>query len=259
MREKIDGASVLAYLGAHGIRAFGTRQTVNGELPEYTDIIAGLRSFRVPKKLRGRLLRGELYGVDAHGKVIHPTELSGILHSNLVNAIEKKQKRGIRLLIAALSEPVDGKDDYYTGADSLVRALGHPAIHELPAFTGEAAKRLLTKIRTGVYPRTKEGVVVSFPNGKVVKSKNVSDFDVVIRDIFKADTDRGDMAGGFSYSYPGSDKVIGNVGTGFSAADRIDMWQHPENWIGQTARVHSQEQLPSTALRAPAFLALKAD
>lgn len=259
VREKIDGASVLAYLGADGIRAFGTRPTVSGVLPEYTDIVSGLRSFSVPEELQGRLLRGELYGVDAHGKPIHPTELTGILHSNLVNAIDKKQKSGIRLLIAALAENKDGVDDYYTGADDIVAKLNHPAIHGLPPVTGEAAKRLVNRIAEGKYPLTREGAVLSFPNGKTYKSKNISDYDVIIRDIFKADTNRGDMAGGFTYSYPGSDKIIGRVGTGFDDKTRKDMWEHPENWIGQIARVHSQEQLGSGALRAPGFLAIKAD
>lgn len=258
VREKIDGASVLAYLGEDGIRAFGTRPTVNGSLPEYTDVISGLRGFQVPKDLQGRLLRGELYGVRGN-KVISPHELTGLLHMNLVNAIDAKQKRGIKLLIAALAENKEGKDDYYTGADDVVAALKHPAIHGLPPVTGETAKRLVEKIRSGKYPLTREGAVLSFPNGRTYKSKNLSDYDVIIRNIFKADTDRGDMAGGFEYSYPDSDKIVGRTGTGFSDAMRKDMWEHPENWIGQVARVHSQEQLPSGALRAPGFIALKAD
>ena len=260
VREKIDGASTLLYLGDKGIRAFGTRVGANGLRPEYTDYISGLRNYPVPDELRGKLIRGELYGVDSRGKPIHPNELSGILHSNLVTAIDKKQKSGIRLLVAALAENKDGRDDYWTGADDIATKLNHPAIHGLPPVTGEAAKRLVEKIRAGKYPLTREGVVWQLPGKQPVKSKNIDDYDVVIRDIFKADTNRGAMAGGFTYSYPGSDKIIGRVGTGFDDKTRKDMWEHPENWIGQTARVHSQEQLArSLALRAPAFIALKAD
>lgn len=259
IRPKIDGASSLIYLGDKGIDVYGTRVGANGLRPRYTDIAGGLRNFPVPKELQGKLLRGEIYGVDSHGKPIHPTELTGILNSTLANAIDKKQKGGIRLLIAALAENKDGVDDYYTGADDIVAKLNHPAIHGLPPVTGEAAKRLVEKIRAGKFPLTREGVVVSMPNGQMRKSKAIDDYDVIIRDIFKADTNRGDMAGGFTYSYPGSDKIIGRVGTGFDDKTRRDMWEHPENWIGQTARVHSQEKLPSSALRAPGFIALKAD
>ena len=259
VRSKIDGASVLAYLGESGIRAFGTRPTVSGSLPEYTDIVSGLRNFNVPKELQGKLIRGELYGVDSHGKPIHPSELTGLLHSNLVNAIDKKQKSGIRLLIAALAENKNGVDDYYTGADDIAAKLNHPAIHGMPPVTGEAAKRLVKRIVEGKYPLTREGAVLSFPNGKTYKSKRIDDYDVIIRDIFPADTKGEPRAGGFMYSYPGSDKIVGRVGTGFSHAMLKDMLANPQNYIGQTARVHSQEQLGSGALRAPGFIALKAD
>ena len=260
IKGKIDGASSLVYLGDKGIRVFGTRVGASGKRPEYSDYIGGLRGFKVPDELQGKLLRGELYGVGPSGKPIHPNELSAILHSNLVNAIDKKQKGGIRLLIAALAENKNGVDDYWTGADDIVAKLNHPAIHGLPPATGDEAKRLVEQIRTGKYPLTREGIVAYPQHGRPIKSKKIDDYDVVIRDIFKADTNRGDMAGGFAYSYPDSDKVIGRVGTGFNDAMRKDMWKNPANYIGALARVHSQEQLSgSKALRAPSFIALKAD
>jgi bifunctional non-homologous end joining protein LigD len=258
VRPKIDGASVLAYLGKGGIRAFGTRVGVSGERPEYTDVIGGLRGFDVPKELQGKMLRGELYGI-RNGKPIHPNELSALLHSNLVNAIDKKQKGNVQLLIAALAENKNGADDWYTGADDIVAKLRHPAIHGMPPVTGESAKRLVDKIRAGKFPLTREGVVWQLPGQRPVKSKVIDDYDVVIRDIFPAETKGEPRAGGFTYSYPGSDKVVGRVGTGFSHEMLKDMLANPQNYIGQTARVHSQEQLGSGALRAPGFLAIKAD
>lgn len=259
VRPKIDGASSLIYLGDKGIRVFGTRVGANGKRPEYTDALDHMYDFKVPKELQGKLLRAELYGV-RNGKPIHPNELSALLHSNLVNQVDKKQKRGIHLLLAALAENKEGRDDYWAGADDIVAKLNHPDIHGLPPVTGEAAKRLVEKIKTGKYPLTREGVVAQLPGKQPVKSKVINDYDVVIRNIFKADTDRGDMAGGFEYSYPDSDEIAGRVGTGFNDKLRKDMWQHPENYIGMLARVHSQEQLAkSLALRAPAFIALKAD
>lgn len=260
VRAKIDGSSVLAYLGKNGIRAFGTRVGANGMRPEYTSILGSeIRNAQVPKELQGRLLRGELYGV-RNGKPIHPNELSGLLHSNLVNAIDTKQKRGIHLLIAALAENKNGVDDWYTGADDLVAKLNNPSIHAMPPVTGAAAKRLVDKIVAGKLPLTREGVVLSLPNGKTIKSKKRDDYDVVIRDIFPADTKGEPRAGGFTYSYPGSDKIVGRVGTGFDHAMLKDMLANPQRYIGREARVHSQEQLAqSHALRAPGFVALRAD
>ena len=258
VRAKIDGASTLLYLGDKGIRAFGTRIGANGQRPEYTDVIGNLRGYNVPEDLRGKLIRGELYGMRGN-KVIHPSELSALLHSNLTTAIDKKQKNGIRLLVAALAENKNGVDDYWTGADDIAARLGHPAVHGLPAVTGDAAKRLVEKIRSGKYPLTHEGVVITPQTGRPIKAKNIDDYDVVIRDVFKADTDKDNRAGGFVYSLPDSEEPIGRVGTGFSHSMLRDMLNNPDNYIGRTARIHSQEQLPSGAFRAPGFIAMKAD
>lgn len=260
VRPKIDGASTLLYLGTNGMRAFGTRVGANGERPEYTNYLGPeIRNAQVPKELVGKMIRGELYGVNSHGRPIHPNELSGLLHSNVVNAIDTKQKKGIRLLIAALAENKNGQDDWYTGADDLVAKLHNPSIHGMPPVTGDAAKRLVAQIVAGKYPLTREGVVWQLPGKQPVKSKKIDDYDVVIRDIFPAETKGDPRAGGFTYSYPGSNKVVGRVGTGFSHEMLKDMLANPQNYIGQTARVHSQEQLGSGALRAPGFLAIKAD
>lgn len=260
VRAKIDGSSVLAYLGENGIRAFGTRVGANGMRPEYTSVLGPeIRNAKVPKELVGRMIRGELYGV-RNGKPIHPNELSGLLHSNLVNAIDTKQKRGIHLLIAALAENKNGVDDWYTGADDLVAKLNNPSIHAMPPVTGEAAKRLVDKIVAGKYPLTHEGAVLSLPNGKTYKSKKRDDYDVIIRDIFPAETKGEPRAGGFMYSYPGSDKIVGRVGAGFDHAMLKDMLANPDKYIGREARLASQEQFSDTgALRAPSFVAMRAD
>lgn len=261
VREKIDGASVLAYLGKNGIRAFGTRVGANGMRPEYTNYLGPeIRNAKVPKALQDRLIRGELYGVDAHGKPIHPNELSGLLHSNLVKAIDTKQKKGIRLLIAALAENKNGKDDWYTGADDLVAKLNNPSIHAMPPVTGEAAKRLVAKIVAGKHPLTHEGAVLSFPDGRTYKSKKRDDFDVIVRDIFPAETKDTPRAGGFYYSYPGEDRIAGKVGAGLDYKTLQDMLANPQNYIGREARLASQEQYADTkALRAPSFVAFRAD
>ena len=260
VRAKIDGSSVLAYLGENGIRAFGTRVGANGMRPEYTSVLGPeIRNAKVPKELVGKLIRGELYGV-RNGKPIHPNELSGLLHSNLATAIDTKQKRGIHLLIAALAENKNGVDDWYTGADDLVAKLNNPSIHAMPPVTGEAAKRLVDKIVAGKYPLTHEGAVLSLPNGKTYKSKKRDDYDVIIRDIFPAETKGEPRAGGFMYSYPGSDKIVGRVGTGFDHAMLKDMLANPDKYIGREARLASQERFSNTgALRAPSFVAMRAD
>lgn len=256
--SKIDGAGILAYLGKHGIEAYGIRPDKYGKHPNYTDVIGGLRSFRVPEELQGQLIRGELYGTQG-GKVIHPNQLGAILNSTLANAVDRKQKTGTNLLIAALALNRNGVDDYTADLSGITKKLKHPAIHSLPMYRGDAAKKLVAAMQAGKYPLTREGVVIHQPGKRPLKSKFIDDYDVVIRDIFPADTKGTPRAGGFTYSYPGSNKVIGRVGTGFDRVMATDMLMHPEKYVGRTARVHSQEQLPSTALRAPGFIAMKED
>ena len=82
---------------------------------------------------------------------------------------------------------------------------------------------------------------------------------MIIRDIFPADTQGASRAGGFYYSYPGDDRIAGKVGTGFDHKLLEDMLENPQNYIGREARVTSQEQLKSKALRAPSFVAMRAD
>lgn len=164
------------------------------------------------------------------------------------------------MLIAALAENKNGVDDWYTGADDLVAKLNNPSIHAMPPVTGEAAKRLVAKIVSGKHPLTREGAVLSFPDGRTYKSKRRDDYDVIIRDIFPADTKGIPRAGGFYYSYPGEDRIAGKVGSGFDYKLLQDMLANPQNYIGREARVASQEQLQGTkALRAPSFVALRAD
>ena len=256
---KIDGAGVLAWLSDKGIDVYGIRPNAEGKHPRYTEHISStLNSAKVPKELQNKLIRGEVYGMQGN-RVIHPSELTAILNSNLTNAIDKKQKNGIRLLIAALAENKAGVDDYTVDTVALAKQLNNPYIHGMPLVRGEEAKQLVKDIAAGRNPLTREGTVVHREGKPTLKAKNTEDYDAVIRDIFKANTDRGDMAGGFYYSYPDSDEIKGKTGTGFTTAQRIDMWEHPENWIGQIVRLKSQEKLPSGALRSPSFLSLKAD
>ena len=112
----------------------------------------------------------------------------------------------------------------------------------------------------GSDPLTREGAVLHVKGKRPLKAKFMDDADVVVRRIFKADTSGGpERAGGFEYSLPGSDRIVGRVGTGFSREMLVDMLRNPDAYVGRTARIHSQEQYPSGAFRAPGFLAMKED
>lgn len=259
--RKIDGAGALLYLGDHGAEAYGIRTNSKGEKPSYTDAIGGLRSLNIPKDLRGTLLRAEVFGQRA-GQSIGPNELGGILNATTRNAVYKKRGDGIRMLLAALAVHRNGVDDYDPKAvEDIVRRLGAANVIPVTRYTGKDALEAIERMRNGDDTLTNEGVVIHQPGQRPLKAKFKEDADVVIRDVFKAGVGPGvrPRAGGFSYSLPGSDKVIGRVGTGFDHAMLEDMLANPDRYVGRTARIQSQQQYPSGAYRAPSFIALKED
>lgn len=259
LTPKIDGAGALLYMGKKGPEVYGIRDSVTGEKPSYTDIIGGLRGYAVPDPLRGRMFRGELYGIRG-GTVIPPNELAGVLNSTLLNAVGKRQSSGLRLMMALLAEHKKGQDVYDTsGVGEVVKLLRHPAVAAVPGYEGKEASKLLSGILSGKNKLTSEGVVVHAPGKRPLKAKAREDYDVVIRDIFKADTQGDNRAGGFSYSLPGRSDIVGRVGTGFSHDLLRDMLRNPELYKGKTARIYSQGQYPTGAYRAPSFISLKED
>jgi hypothetical protein len=254
---KIDGAGVLAYLGKHGVDVYGIRPDKSGLKPDYTAHIGGLSQIQVPEDLQGTMLRGEIYGV-RNGAVVPPNELSGYLNSTLVNAIDKRRK-GLRLLVAALAVN-KGKDDYGAPVGDIVRRLHSPSFTAMQPVGGTKARRLLNSIMKGRNPLTGEGVVVHQQGKRPLKAKLLDDYDVVVHDVFPADTKGTPRAGGFGYALPDQpDKAVGRVGTGFDHQMLKDMLANPDSYIGRTARIRSQGQYDTGAYRAPSFLAMKED
>ena len=257
LTKKIDGAGALLLLGATGARAFGIRPNREGRHPEYTDLIGGLRGMRVPPELRGTLLRAEVFG-QRQGRSIPATELSGILNGTVLSAARRREA-GTRLLLAALAVRRNGVDDYSPGAAQAVAdRLDSPQVLAPRHYAGDEARSQLAAVLAGKDPLTREGVVVHRPGARPVKAKAVDDSDVVIRGVFPSKAPDG-RAGGFEYSLPGSDRVVGRVGTGFDHGLLRDMAAHPDAYIGRVARIRSQEQYPSGAYRSPSFVELKDD
>ena len=255
---KIDGAGSLAYLGPHGIRVYGIRPNAEGRRPEYTDLIGGLRGARVPRELANTILRSEIYG-ERNGKVISANELAGMLNSSPMNAARRRAE-GVQLMLAALAVNKGGRDQYDPAAvAAAVKKLNNPLIKGVEYAQGDRAMKLLDSVRKGTYPLTREGVVVHQPGKRPLKAKFTDDYDVVLRNVFKADTQADNRAGGFEYSLPGSDRIIGRVGTGFDHATLRDMLANPNSYIGRMARIKSQQQYPSGAFRAPSFISFKED
>lgn len=257
---KLDGAGALASIGGRGIRVFGIRPDKDGNTIEYTDHIGGLRGVDIPKELEGLLLRGEVVAT-RDGKVLPPQETSGFLNSALIKAAARRVNENVRLKMAPLAVVGPSGDEYDPGKVSeIVRKLGLPQFMEVPRYGKAAALEALRRMKEGTHPLTSEGLVIQRPGERPVKAKLTEDSDVVIRRIFPAATSDGShRAGGFEYSLPGSDEIVGRVGTGFSHELLRDMLDNPGGYVGRTARIRHLGQYDSGAYRAPGFVSMKED
>lgn len=200
--------------------------------------------------------------------VIPARELGGILNATLENAIRKQQEGGIRLKMRLFDIPTMHDLPWEKRLELL-----HRIVEILPPEYFDVApqetdprkmRELFDRIRRWEHPETTEGIVIRSPGRKnPLKVKFREPYRVWIRSIFPQETGelRGKVAGGFRYSLSSNPKakIVGEVGTGFTAEMRRDMWQHPEQWIGRMALVDAEEQFPSGALRAPSFQYLHED
>ena len=257
---KLDGTGALATLGDKGIRVFGIRPDKQGNTIEYTDYIGGLRNVNIPEDLRGLTLRSELIA-ESQGKVQPPQYLSGLLNSTLIKAASNKIKDGTQLRLAPLAVVNEDRDDYNRDRiNQIINRLNLKQFFSIPTYNKEEALKAVEQMRTGKHPLTKEGIVIQRPGERPIKAKLTDDSDVVIRNIFPAITKDGDnRAGGFEYSLPSGEQVVGRVGTGMDHQLLKDMLRNPSNYIGRTARIKSLGQYDSGAYRAPSFISMKED
>lgn len=259
---KLDGTGAIATLGDKGIRVFGIRPDKNGNPIEYTDYIGGLRNLSIPEDIRGLTLRSELVAQDQKGSNLPPQYLSGLLNSTLIKAASKKIEDGTQLRLAPLAiVKENGLDDYNRNkVDEIIQRLNLKQFFSIPTYNKEEALKAVEQMRTGKHPLTKEGIVIQRPGERPIKAKLTDDSDVVIRNIFPAVTkDNDNRAGGFEYSLPNGEQVVGRVGTGFNHELLKDMLNNPKNYIGRTARIKSLGQYDSGAYRAPSFISMKED
>ena len=263
VQEKIDGAYQLFKIYKDNIDAISHRTSVSGKPIVHTLRIfgpKGAKPINLPKELEGATVQGETYG-ERNGKSITPSELGGLLNSSVERSLKDQALGGIKIKNAIFT--VNGSSDPST-IDSLLKYLPENFHAPLTARTGEEARKLWDSIQSGKNPRTQEGVIAwpkneSSLGGRIAKVKVLPETDVIIRKVFKGQGKYSNSAGGFEYSHVGSDKIVGKVGTGFSDAERQNMFENPDDYIGRRARVRSMGEHESRALRAPSFLALHED
>lgn len=276
VQEKMDGASALYHLLADKIHAVSYRVAKSGQPIIHTHRVFGpggsKSGVKLPPELVGTILKGEIYG-ERGGQVIPPQELGGLLNSSIQNSLSTQLQKKIDLknmifdVVRLGDKPVPPLS---MGAKERMQTLKEilPYLPKkkfrLPetATSPEASKVLWEKITGGRHEPTREGVVAwpKEPGIKPLKVKVMPESDVWIKGIFPGEgkyTSTG--AGGFEYSTSPEGPIAGRVGTGFTDQTRQDMLKDPESWVGRMARIRSQDQFPSGAHRAPAFISRHED
>jgi hypothetical protein len=272
-QTKIDGASSLVKLLKNNIELASYRSSRQTGYPiMHSERVFGGKKpdVSIPKEFEGSVLKGELYGTKGD-KAIHPSELGSILNSGVGESLRKQEEKGIKLHDALYDvqqlgkEPVDVNETPYAERrkilEQILPHLPQDIFHLTPEATNaDDARKMWESIRSGENPLSSEGVVIHPPYGKPIKSKFTNDSDVYVRGIFPGEGKyTGNAAGGFEYSLEPEGPIVGRVGTGLSDQVRQTMMKNPTDWVGRVAKIRSQEQLPSGAYRAPAFISLHED
>ena len=269
LQPKLDGSHSIIELNSNKpnvIYSYRVSKKNNKNI-DHSDQVPYFRDLSIPKEFNKTVLRAELFG-KIDNKPMSAEYIGGLLNSGKEKSIDKQKQHG--WLKPVIYDIIKYKDKdvenvpYGTKIDLLNKL--QEAIPELPvvdtAYTSEEKRKLVAQIKAGTNPVTKEGIIqwsLNKPGGNPSKLKFRDNFDVVIRSVFPAIDKSGKEkkeAGGFEYSWSPKGAIVGTVGTGFSRDKRIDMLKNPDKYIGEVARVKSQQKFQSGALRAPSFYSL---
>jgi len=274
---KLDGAAMLYKILGDRIEVLSYRADKAGKPIIHTYRVMGpggsATGLQIPKELQDSVLRGEVIGV-RKGKAIPAAELGGILNAVLGKSLGKQEEQGIELKNAIFNVlrkggkpfPQDAPaEERRKAVQEFLKVLPKDKFMEPPtADTPEEARKMWEQITSGKHPLTSEGIV-AWPaeGGKPTKVKTYPESDVLVKEVFPgAGRLAGTAAGGFRYALPEDpEKVVGEVGTGFTDEVRRWLWENREDpeLLGRTARIRAQEQFPSGAYRAPSFIAMHED
>ncbi len=267
IEAKIDGASALFKLGDHGIDVLSYRIGTDGAPIIHTQRFFGEGSgkgegFDVPPELRGKILRGEIYGEGPDG-VLAPQKLSGILNSSVAKALDTQRDGNIKLRAALFG--IVGEEDLPPDArraklQGLADAMPDKFVLPEAADTPDTAAALWEYVSSDRHAQTREGVM-AYPKtgGAPVKIKLRPENDVYIRSIVPGGGKYGNAAGAFAYSLEPDGPIVGRVGTGFDDATRVRMLASPEEYVGRVARITAPSQTDSGAYFQPSFVGLHED
>lgn len=269
MMPKYDGAHTLLDLSMPGriprLFSYRTPKRHMAGVIEHTHKIPSLLKTRVPKELKGTVLRTETIAINNKGKALPAKDIAGLLNATVTNSRLRQRELKATLKPVILDiEKYKGKSvmhlpfkDRYELAKQVGKQLDMQ-VTEL-AHDSAAKETLVSRIAKGQHPHTTEGVVLrpwTVP-GTATKAKFRPDHDVYVRSVFGATDKHGkpiDRAGGFSYSHTPTGAIVGRVGTGFDHTTLKHMLKNPDHYVGRVAKVQAEQKYDSGALGKASFM-----
>lgn len=267
VQPKLDGALQYLMLHKNKVELLSHRLSdVNNKPILHTERFFGHRPhIKIPRNLSKAIILAEVYGTK-DGKPIPQQETSAILNSSLGKSIKDQRERKIQLQAMLFDVArYKGKDINFEMPyderrkilEKVINVLNSKQFHLPDEHKGSEAKKVWDDIKADKHHQTNEGMIVYPKTGLPTKLKHMPEQDVYIRKFFEGEGKYKDKGvGGFEYSHTADGPIVGKVGTGLNDKLRELMHKDPKAFIDRIARVHSQGQLPSGALRAPALINL---
>jgi hypothetical protein len=270
---KIDGSAAIYDLLKDKFEISSYRTTKEGKPIIHTERLRGAKAgdkISLPKELQGTVLRGEIFGTKDN-KAITAQQVGGILNATIANSLARQKENNIKMrnLIYNISsygkKPVSVNTPYDERLKMIKNVLKYlpKDEFELPetARTPQAQSALWNSVTSGQNPLTNEGIV-SWPakGGIATKVKTYPEADVWVTGFVPGTGKFKDKGiGALLYALEKDGPAVGKVGTGFDDLTRADIFNDPDSYIGRKIRIRAQEQFPSGAYRAPAFLSFHED
>lgn len=259
---KYDGGNYFVRVESDGsLRYFSRRPSVRGGFPERTTQLPHLTDTKLPQ-YAGNVYNVELIhtGHDKNNVESHPA-VSGILNSLPGRAIETQKTNGpVRaVLLDSIAPALPTFGAKLVHLKEVEKAFGKPDVLFVPeVHVGiPSIRKLIDRTKN---QRREGAIVVSLtrpetanPRTKIKHkllynlriSKILQEFDIYGKPKESMGAVEVEDATG---------RVVANVGSGWDAATRKDVWLHPEKWMHELIQVETLGLLkPGGRLRSPIY------
>lgn len=260
--KKYDGANFNMEVQYDGsLKFYSRRPSVKGGFPERSDKLPHLTDKKFPE-LAGHVYTVELIhtGHSKSNKESHP-KVSGLLNSLPPKSIAEQKASGpIRaVLLDVINPPLPTYRAKLLQMKHVENLFAKPDLLFVPTpeITKEGIVKLINKTKSG----REEGVIITSLDtpesmNPRIKLKHKDTYNLRVAKIIQEYDIKGNpkpSMGALSL-VDRSGREVANVGTGFSAELRKEIWDNPDEWMGKLIQVETMGLAKQEGrLRAPVY------